>query len=158
MPNKLILEGKYDEAIAVCRNKLKRLSYDSYLKHWYYIQLSSAFYEKRNYRVALNWAKKAFNENPHCHLVLWHYAGVLSQLNKFEEAIEIYKKVIISKHSCKDDVIALKSDSRLRLALCYYEIGDFKNAKLWCRLFLRYYCKHGIEKKRDGVKLLNKIN
>jgi tetratricopeptide (TPR) repeat protein len=166
MPNALILEGKYDEAIAICKNKLRRLPHDSTLAHWYYAHLSSAYYEKRNYKVALKWAKLSVNDHPNCPIALWHYAGSLYSLNQINEAIKVYKKIMdcglkLATRRCGEGVQRakeLRSDCRYRLALCYFNKNDVKNAKKWCDLFLRYYCKGGVSKRFDGLGLTAKLN
>ena len=48
--------------------------------HWLLTRLSSEYYEKRQYALALKYAEKAFTEVPSCPLVLWDYAGALQML------------------------------------------------------------------------------
>lgn len=166
MPNALILEGKYDEAIAVCRNKLRRLPHGSTLAHWHYAHLSSAYYEKRNYKVALKWAELSVKDHSNCPIGLWHYAGALFQCNRIDDAIIIYKKIMgcglkkLATRHCGEGVSharGLRSDCRYRLALCYFNKQDIKTASKWCNLFLRYYCRSGIDKKADGLRLAAKL-
>jgi tetratricopeptide (TPR) repeat protein len=91
--NSLICRDKYDEAIALAKKELRRLPrscYENWRKHWYVAHISSAYYEKRNYKVALKWGKKAFNMFPYCPLVLWHYAGALFRIGHVRAAINRY--------------------------------------------------------------------
>lgn len=166
MPNALILEGKYDEAIAICRNKLRRLPHHSSLAHWYYSQLCSAYYEKRNYKVSLKWGKLAVQAQPSCPIALWHYAGSLFQLGYVDEAIDVYKNIVntntkkLASIPCGEGIQrakGLKSDCRFRLSVCYFNKQDMKSAKKWCNLFLRYYCREGIDKKAEGLRLAAKL-
>jgi hypothetical protein len=54
-----------------------------------------------------------------------------------------------------EDAKRVRSDVRIRLAICYYSINDLPNALKWGKLFLRYY-GGGIDKWKFGEKLVRK--
>lgn len=166
--NDLIMEDRYDEAIALAKKKLKQLPHmpsdvDGWVRHWYLAQLCSAYYEKREYKTALKWGKKAREVNSKCPLVLWQYAGPLFQLEHVKEAIDCYRSIYdrglnkLAYGMCSEgmeDALQMRSDCRIRLAICYYSINDLKNALKWGKLFLRYFHNGGLEKRKFGEKLV----
>lgn len=162
--NDLIMKDCYDEAIALAKKELKRLPrMPSDSRHWYLAHLCSAYYEKLEYKTALRWGEKAMAVNPTCPVVLWQYAGPLFQLGKVAEAICCYHAIYdrgLKKLACGmcgegiEDALRLRSDCRIRLAICYYSIYDLKNALKWGKLFLRYFHNGGLEKRKFGEKLV----
>lgn len=172
--NDLILKDRYDEAIVLAKKELKRLPplpfgvgewVKDYSRHWFLAHICSAYYEKRDYKTALKWGRKAFKVNPHCPVVLWYYAGPLARLGKVKEAIKCYKAIYdrgsreLAYGMCGEgmaDALQLRSDVRIRLAICYYSIDDLKNALKWGKLFLRYFSAGGIEKLEFGEKLVER--
>jgi tetratricopeptide (TPR) repeat protein len=50
--------------------------------------LSSCYYELRDYKKALSYAKKAYKLNPNSPLVLWDYTGAFKEVNR-----KVFKKV-----------------------------------------------------------------
>jgi len=172
--NDLIMEDRYDEAIVLAKKELKRLPrlpfgdhewVKDYSRHWYLAHICSAYYEKRDYRTALKWGKKAKKVNPHCPTVLWHYAGPLFQMGYVKEAIECYRAIYdrgsreLAYGMCGEGMawaLQMRSDVRIRLAICYYSIDDLKNALKWGKLFLRYFSADGIEKLEFGEKLVER--
>src|SRR5574339_804672 len=62
--------------------------------HWLLTRLSSVYYERRRYALALRYAEKAFDEAPACPLVLWDYAGALQMLGRHHEALDLYARIV----------------------------------------------------------------
>jgi tetratricopeptide (TPR) repeat protein len=174
--NDLIMKSRYNEAIALAKKELKQLVrlpsepdidwwVRKYSRHWYLTHISTAYYEKRKYKIALEWDKKAIEANNNCPLVLWNYAGTLFQLGHVEEAIKQYKAIYsrgrngLAYGICTEGMehgLEMRSDCRIRLAICYYSIDDLANALKWCKLFLRYFRNGGIEKRKFGETLLKR--
>lgn len=165
--NKLIMQDKYDEAIALAKKELRRLpctaerTNDDYgLEHWYLMHISSAYYEKRNYRRALLYAEKALELYPNCPLALWHYCGPLCMLDRYDEAIGIYKSLTrgdFDSFLCAKPDAGLKTDCRFHISKAYEQLGDIKNALKWAKLTKRYYSPEGLLKKKELDRWLNKL-
>ncbi len=62
--------------------------------HWLLTRLGLTYYEQFDYRKALEIAEKALAIAPDCPLVLWDYAGSLEMLDRPQEAIAVYQKLI----------------------------------------------------------------
>ena len=62
--NKRILAGRYDEAIVLIRKELRLLPQNHWNTHWLYSQLSSAYYEKKNYKKALKYSEESIKLAP----------------------------------------------------------------------------------------------
>jgi tetratricopeptide (TPR) repeat protein len=168
--NSFIQHGRYDAAIILARSAIKKLPSNDWDAHWLYTQLSSAYYEKHKYSTALKYSSKAMAIAPNCPLSLWHYAGDLVCNNKSDMAISIYHKILKKRfgkmcNESKEQTIALKSDCRIRLAMCYYSINQLQKARHWVKLFIRNFPLdrpdrnggvEGIDKKKFGEKLLAK--
>src|SRR5512139_2155962 len=72
------------------RAKLKEYPDD----HWLLTRLGLTYYEQHNYKKALEIEEKAIRLAPNCPLVLWDYAGSLQELDRHDEAIKIYRRII----------------------------------------------------------------
>lgn len=168
--NELILDEYYDEAIALINKELRRLPHHNWDRHWLYASMSSAYYEKRKYKIALRYAEKAFRIAPKCPYTLWNYAGALCYNKRQYEAISAYKTILSQKATvCNEgfaSTSALRSDCRIRLSICYYQINELQNARKWVKLFIRYFPigksdrnggVEGIEKKEFGIEWLAKL-
>ena len=106
--------------------------------HWLLAQLSSAYYEERNYEKALETIEKALELAPHCPFVLWHYAGALDMLERADEAIRVLKGLMrrgasrIAHGRCGEGIRwarSLVNDCRYRLGLLYSRLGDRPRAE-----------------------------
>ena len=106
--------------------------------HWLITRLGLTYYEERQYKRALRYSEKAFSIAPKCPLVLWDYAGCLEMLERTEEAIIIYKRIIrrginqIAYGDCgegKGRARGLIADCHYCLAHCYQDIGKVKEAQ-----------------------------
>ncbi len=135
-----IRQEKWKEARALIRSKLKQFPED----HWLITRLGSTYYEQRQYKHSLRYAEKALSLAPNCPLVLWDYAGSLDMLQRPKEAIAIYKRILkkgvnqIAYGECGEGKAwarGLIADCHYRLAHCYRELGQWKEA-------LREYKRH----------------
>lgn len=75
---------KYNEAILSLKDIIQEERKDSF---WLYSTLSSCYYELKDYKKALLYAKKAYKLKPNSPLVLWDYASVLIMLKKEKKGI-----------------------------------------------------------------------
>lgn len=62
--------------------------------HWLLTRLGLTHYEQFNYRNALEIQEKALAIAPNCPLVLWDYAGSLDMLERPQEALAVYRRLI----------------------------------------------------------------
>lgn len=101
--------------------------------HWILTRLSSVYYEQRRYALALKYAEKAFAEVPTCPLVLWDYAGALQMLDRHNEALDLYARIVtrgvnsIANGECGEGrawARGLVSDSHYRASLSLTAIGN----------------------------------
>ena len=101
--------------------------------HWILTRLSSVYYEQRRYALALKYAEKAFAEVPSCPLVLWDYAGALQMLDRHNEALDLYARIVtrgvdrIANGECSEGrawARGLISDSHYRASLSLKAIGN----------------------------------
>jgi tetratricopeptide (TPR) repeat protein len=142
--NDLILDGKYDEAIVLLRKELKQ----SPASHWNWAQLSSAYYEKRKYKLARKHAEKALSLKPNCPNALWHYAGVLARFD-IPKAYEVYRDLLKKGISRLDKMVCCNeghernlgflNDCRFRIGVCCNVLNKEKEAIRWLRLFIKHY-------------------
>jgi tetratricopeptide (TPR) repeat protein len=125
--------GKWAEARRFIEGKLEELPANDWMRHWWLTRLSTAYYEERKYKDALEFAKQAQAIAPDCPLVLWDLAGALDMVGRDAEAIELYKKLIrkrtdsIASDQCgegQDWAKGLLADCLYRLAECYADLGD----------------------------------
>ncbi len=130
----------WEKARALIKSQLKQFPND----HWLLTRLGLTYYEQRQYKRSLHYSEKALSISPHCPLVLWDYAGSLDMLQRTEEAIAIYKRIIrrgidqIAYGECgegKARARGLIVDCHYRLAHCYQDLGHWKES-------LREYKRH----------------
>lgn len=62
--------------------------------HWLLTRLGLTYYEQRHYEQALAYSSRALALAPECPLVLWDYAGALEMLDRPEEALQIYQRLV----------------------------------------------------------------
>jgi len=110
--------------------------------HWLLAELSNTYYEEHNYEKALHYVEQALRFAPKCPLVLWHYAGALDMLERDEEAINVWKKIVkrgvnsIAYGECGEGIRRARSfvnDSRYRIGLAYADLGKPHLAKKYIR-------------------------
>lgn len=100
--------------------------------HWLLTRLGLTYYEQRNYKKALEIEEQAIKLAPNCPLVLWDFAGALQALERHEEAINIYRRLIskgvdeVAYGECgegKARARGLITDCHYRLSLSYQALG-----------------------------------
>src|ERR1700734_3574894 len=87
---KLFQKNRYDKIIKLLKAELKIDPHD----HWVLTELGTAYYEKRQYKKALSYAKRALAEASWCPKVLWDYAGTISALGQKKKAIIVWKSLL----------------------------------------------------------------
>ena len=101
--------------------------------HWLLTRLSSVYYERRRYTLALKYAEKAFAEAPSCPLVLWDYAGALQMVGRHHEALDLYARIVtrgvnhIASGECGEGKAwarGIVSDSHYRASLSLKALGN----------------------------------
>jgi tetratricopeptide (TPR) repeat protein len=120
---------QYLLARQILKNHLKKHKDD----YWALNMMSSAYYEERNYKKALEWSDKAMLIEAHDPLVLWTRAAPLDQLGRTNEAILIWQQLIdwgaekIGLELRKEGIAWAKSlinDCRYRLGMAYKDKGN----------------------------------
>lgn len=168
-PNKLILAGKYDEAIALAKKLLKQSPHD----HWLLVQISAAYCEKRWYKTAERYALKAIQTSPEdCLLVWWNYAGVLYNLGIIQGnhgAKELYQDIILDKaknwltaHCSEGEkhTNAIVNDCRFRLGIIYAEEKNYEASLKMFMEYLKNHSRKSIYTKSEAnnrIKAINKV-
>lgn len=108
--------------------------------HWLVTRLGTTYYEARNYRKALDLARKANILAPDCPLVLWDLAGSLAMTGDPNAAVEVYQSLLhrglpaVANDECGEGetwAAALLTDCLYRLAECYTQLKDEERA-VWC--------------------------
>jgi tetratricopeptide (TPR) repeat protein len=98
-------------------------------------RLSSLFYERRRYSIALKYAEKAFAQVPTCPLVLWDYAGALQMLGRHGEALDLYARIVrrgvhrVATGECGEGrgwARGLVADSHYRASISLNALGNKK--------------------------------
>lgn len=125
---------------------------------WILTSISSLKYEQRDYKKALYYVEKAMTINPESPLVLWDYAGVLYALDKKEEAIIVWNKIIgygyksIAFELTTEGVKWAKSlinDCHFRIGQSYFYLGNKDKS-------IHHTTKHLSERKRGQMSLYSK--
>jgi len=115
--------------------------------HWLLSRISSTFYEQRNHRRALTYARRAVQIKPQCPLALMDYAASLDMLGKTEEAISIWKLLLkrgyrsIAYGECGEGVRWAKeiaSSCRYRIGLGHKRLGENRLALKYLKLHLKH--------------------
>jgi tetratricopeptide (TPR) repeat protein len=123
--------------------------------HWLLANLSSNYYEARQYKTALKYAEKALKIAPTCPMVLWDYAGTLDMLGQTAKARSIWKGLVkrgartIAGGECGEGIRqaeSLLNDCRYSLGVSYEESGEKKEAA-------RYYKDH-LKHRKPGLPSL----
>ena len=146
----------------IIRNE-KRISFFNYSR------LSSCYYELREYKTALKYAKIAYKINRKSPLVLWDYAGALMMVEKERDAIKLLQQIKNLDEYTIGHVItttgtkwarALLNDCNFNIGQCYYRIHEDSKAKKYLLEHLSNRKKglRSLYSKRQVLKLLNKLN
>jgi tetratricopeptide (TPR) repeat protein len=113
--------------------------------HWLLAQISQAYYEERNYLEALEYSKRALDIQPSCPLALWDYAGALDMLERNDEALAVYRRLMrrgaarIAHGRCGEGIRwarSLVNDCRYRVGLIYGRVGEARTARSYIRRHL----------------------
>jgi tetratricopeptide (TPR) repeat protein len=139
--NRLCKEKKWDKARLLLLEWLK----DEPDDHWLLTNIGETYFEEKNYTKALEYEQEALKLHPYCPLVLWDYANSLDMLERYEDAIPIYKKLIkrgvkrIAYGKCGEGISSarmLVNDCRYNLGLVYATLGDFDLAIRFVRMHI----------------------
>lgn len=88
---RLFQEGeRYVDAEVLLRARLV----DQPSDHWLLTRLGTALYEQRRYAAALGYTEEAHALAPRCPLVLWDLACTYQMLERHEEALRIYARLV----------------------------------------------------------------
>lgn len=107
--------------------------------HWLLTRLATTYYETYDYAQALEIAKRAERIAPTCPLVLWDVAGALDMLERYEEAIQIYQRLVdlgideLSAGECSEGRArgrGLHADALYRLGLSRAKNNQVPEAKV----------------------------
>lgn len=135
---KLMGKDDYVGARKILQKELKKNPNDTFFLG----ELSNTYYEQFKYKKAFEIIKKAIKLNPDEPLVMWHYAGSLASLDRSEEAIKVFKRIIrkgvekIAYIDTWEGPIWAKSliiDCIFRIGCCYKEMGKNKLAIQWVK-------------------------
>ena len=85
-----IANNEWEQARQLIENALV----DEPQSHWLLTRLGLTYYEQYDYQRALELEEKALALSPNCPLVLWDYAGALDMLNRPQEALAVYQRII----------------------------------------------------------------
>ena len=159
-------EEREDWAHAIEINK--QLLADHPDSHWLLANLSSNYYEARDYKTALKYAEKAVKIAPKCPMVLWDYAGALDMLGEDAQARNIWKGLIkrgaanVASGECGEGIRqaeSLLNDCRYSLGVSYEESGNKKEAAKYYKDHLKHrkpglpslYTMSEVKKRLKGV-------
>jgi tetratricopeptide (TPR) repeat protein len=87
---KAIEKEDWNAAGLLIQSELEKDSLD----HWLLTRLALTYYEQFDYQRALELSGQALELEPECPLALWDYAGALAMLDRPEEAITFYQRII----------------------------------------------------------------
>ena len=144
----LLNAEKYREARAYIRPYLKQTPDD----HYFLAIMSLTYYDQYRYKKAYQWSLKALAVAPTCSLALCQYAGILDMLDREQEAIVIWKKLLmrgmrrVAFGQCGEGLRwaeSLLNDCRYRLGLAYAQLGAWRQAK--------YYMQSHLKHRRPGL-------
>lgn len=107
--------------------------------HWLLTRLGLTYYEQRDYRRALEYARRALVEAPRCPLVWWDYAGTLQMLGQYRDAMKVYRRLIqrgvsgIAFGDCGEGL----ARARGLVADCHYRLADCFQASRQRRMAIK---------------------
>jgi tetratricopeptide (TPR) repeat protein len=105
--------------------------------HWLLTRLALTYYEEFDYQRALGYSEQALVLAPDCWLVQWDYAGALDMLDRSQEAIAMYERILrrgidlLANDACGEGrarARGLRADALYRVARCYKSLGNRKKA------------------------------
>lgn len=115
----------YDKAITMCREGLQ---YGSEYDYNLYVTLGSAYDDAGKPEEALTVYDKAIKEYPKNHLLIYNKAVTVEKLEKYDEAVALYKQVL--------QITPYHATTHYRLGRLAEEEGDLTRAMLCYNTFL----------------------
>jgi len=149
------------QAKALIRSGLKKWPKDWRLAGW----RSVVYYEEENYKKALQWAKKSYELEPDLPWTLYNYAEALDTLDRYEEALKYFKKILRKKFqpvNFEEGIFqsqCVLNDTRLCIGYCYLNLNRSGLAMHWMREYLKYrktvkQSRYNIKETREDLKSL----
>ena len=86
-------DSKYDKVIKLTDEGINNKDLKS--KFYLYINKAAAYYNKKEYKNALNVYNEALKNFPRSYYILYHKGLLLEELKDFDQAAEMYKQSII---------------------------------------------------------------
>lgn len=138
---------------------LKKRPKDWWLMCWFFY----VYNEEGNYKKALSLAKKAYHLQPNQPWTIWNYAEALDEVERYEEALTYFKKILRKKFKPDDfgeDVFQsqpLLNDCRLCIGYCYANLNRSCLAMRWIREYLEHrktvkQSRYNIKEVREDLK------
>lgn len=119
--------------------------------HWLLSRLALTYYEQRKYEDAIRWDTKALQIAPYCPLAIWGYAGTLDMLQRYDEALTIYRWLAswneeeLAHGECGEGI----RKARSLVTDCHYRIARIWEAKRQWKRSAAEYKKH-ISRRKSG--------
>jgi tetratricopeptide (TPR) repeat protein len=126
--------------------------------HWLLSRLALTYYEKQQYRRALNYELKALQIEPYCPLAIWGYAGVLDMLERHKESLQIYRWLI----SWGEDRLAFGpcgegiQRARSLIADCFYRIAHIQERSGQRKRAIQAYKEH-LSRRTRGTRSIYQL-
>jgi tetratricopeptide (TPR) repeat protein len=73
---------------------LEQLLRDSPHDHWLHMQIALTFFEDRQLDKAWEAIERAVALAPECPQVLWYRAGILHELGRLDDAVQVYRAIV----------------------------------------------------------------
>ncbi len=130
---KLIAAEDWDAARAEINRDLE----DEPDSHWLITRLALTYYEQYDYSRALEISEMAMELAPDCPLVLWDYAGALEMLDRPNDALPVFIRLIgrginsIAFDECGEGLQwarGLIADCHYRCAHCHLQLDNSTDA------------------------------
>lgn len=144
-----IAAEKWVAARRLIREELKRNPKD----HWLLGRLALTYYEQRKYERALVWNVKALQQAPYCPLLIWDYAGALDMLDRDDEAISHYRRLLsrgeeqLAHGECGEGILKARS----LIADCHYRIACiWRKKRQWKRATVEFETYLSMRRKGFG--------
>lgn len=140
--------NEWDKAESILLDNLKLFPNE----WWILTCLSQVNKSKRNYKIAYDYAKQAFEINSEDHICIYEYAESLLRNDETEKAISLLRKILrkglnkIAYGRYGDGLMLGKSkinDSVALLGYAYFDLKDNKKA--------RYYFRRHLKNRRRGI-------
>ena len=163
--NSLYREKNWEKARDLLENEIKQFPAEYFL----HTELALVYLNLTLFEQAYNSALIAVSIEPNDPLVIYNYARTLYSIDKYNEALDEWSKIVnqglngILKSEHNESVKWAKSivnDSRFGMALCYNNIGNIENSRNLINDHLKYR-QRGLYSdftKKQIIKKLNEIS